>query len=408
MEMPDLWEAEWIFLFDRRFELPARCENIVFVGAVLDVIGCHVFRDIELSVLDLSSSRANILGDSSFEGCRTLYGVIPPPGLTSICSRCFAGSSIKEVDLRHTQLMYLGDCAFLSTRDLKRFLVPVTLEEMGRECFAYSGLTELDLAMTRVVELRDGAFQGTTGLEGLRAPLTLGMMGSLRFDGSGVRRLDLSGTGLVEFGKEAFGGARVLQVLLVPATLEGIGSGCFAGTGVRQLDLSGTRVVEFVERAFGGARALEVLLVPPTLDRIGARCFQFSALKRILWSGRHVVAAGAPRVLHEGARRSLGAQCFAHCMLLEQVHLPLRIGSTGEGLFGGHRRLKTVVMGAPEHGAGDVSAKPLESLEFVELHGAGRLAISGKGRGLVPGSVLGFSGTVALCEALARPLSPAD
>lgn len=97
----------------------------------------------ENGTLTLPSS-LRVVGEEAFSGAESLDKVIVPEGVTTIQSRAFADTEVKEFDLPDT-LKTIGDEAFAGNESLERLEIPEGVTSIGNGAFADTGLQEISL-----------------------------------------------------------------------------------------------------------------------------------------------------------------------------------------------------------------------------------------------------------------------
>ena len=137
-------------------------------------IGSYITGDI--TGIDLSGcTNLTTIGNSAFEGCRTLTEIILPKTLKTIGESAFDGcTSLTSIDLSGcTSLTTIDWGAFFGSA-LKSIELPESLTTIGPSAFeGCSSLKEIDLSNTKVDTIRQGTFSQCGQLTEVRLPKDL-------------------------------------------------------------------------------------------------------------------------------------------------------------------------------------------------------------------------------------------
>lgn len=195
-----------------------------------------VFRESDLTEIDLSLCTNLKTLDDTFEGSKKLVKVTLPEGLISIngytfynCEKlttinlpkslqsiggwgAFQNTMIQKLDFsQHAELVSIGNNAFYSCKELKEVLLPESLQQIGNSAFYNcETLTSIDLSKTQLQNIPESAFGECRALESVKMPNTLETIDRWAFSGN-----------------YKLGG-----VLELPATTVSLSEGAFSGTQI--------------------------------------------------------------------------------------------------------------------------------------------------------------------------------
>lgn len=216
---------------DDQFHKVKGLENVKLPKGV-DYLG-GVFRESNLTEIDLSDCTKLKTLESTFQSCKKLEKVILPDSITSInyaFSNCevlstinlpkslqaigndaFCNTKLQTVDLsNHTNLVSIGWGAFRDCQALKEVQLPVSLQSLSNSVFSNSSITSIDLSKLQMRDIPEGLFSDCRQLESVKLPKDLKTIGNSAF----------------------YGCEKLAGMIELPATITSIGDGAFWGTQI--------------------------------------------------------------------------------------------------------------------------------------------------------------------------------
>ena len=216
---------------DNQFNKVKGLENVKLPKGI-EYLG-DVFRESNLTEIDLSDCTKLKTLESTFQSCKKLEKVILPDSITSInyaFSNCealttinlpkslqtigndaFCNTKLQVVDLsEHTGLISIGWGAFSGCNELKEVLLPATLQSIGNNAFSSSSITSIDLSKLQLKEIPEGLFSWCRQLESVRLPKDLKSIGNSAFAGCEklASMIELPAT-ITSVGDWAFGDTKI-------------------------------------------------------------------------------------------------------------------------------------------------------------------------------------------------------
>lgn len=284
-----------VFLY-ARFE-----ESEEIKGALFEALGKEgwILKSVEKGVshFDVPATYKGLpvleVGSNAFYKHEALCSVSLPDSLRSVGDKAFYGCS-SLTDLTFGKgLTSIGASAFRGCISLEVLTLPEGLENVGSE-----------------------AFYGCTALTSLRIPTGVKTLGNRIFDGcTSLKSLNLSGGGVLD--ADTFKGFSP-DNLMIGKGVSSIGDQTFMGKKIR-LVVFEEGVTVIGSEAFEGC-SIESVSLPATLKELGSGAFEnCSALKRAVFSGKEL------KILPE--------RCFAGCLKLSEVVLPLGVEEICEDAF---------------------------------------------------------------------------
>ena len=192
-----------------------------------------VFRESDLTEIDLSNCTNLKTLDNTFYGCKKLEKVVLPEGLVSInyaFSNCealttvnlpkslqtignetFYKTKIQTLNLSgYTELVSIGWGAFRECSELKEVILPASLQSLGNDAFSNSNIITIDLSKTKIQDIKGSTFSNCRQLESVKLPTELKTIESYAFNDCQklAGMIELPAT-IVSIGEYAFWGAQV-------------------------------------------------------------------------------------------------------------------------------------------------------------------------------------------------------
>ena len=119
------------------------------------------------------------IGDSAFEGCRSVKTVKLPNSITSIGKYAFQYTSLKSINLPYG-IKTIGNAAFYGCYSLKNIDLPDSITSIGRSAFSRSGLVKITIPYG-VKTIEGGSFASCTSLKNVVIPSSVQTIGVCAF-----------------------------------------------------------------------------------------------------------------------------------------------------------------------------------------------------------------------------------
>ena len=211
-----------------------------------------VFRESNLTEIDLSNCTNLKTLDNTFNGSKKLERVVLPEGLVNInyaFSNCealttvnlpkslqtignetFYKTKIQTLNLSgYTELVSIGWGAFRECSELKEVILPASLQSLGNDAFSSSNIITIDLSKTKIQDIKGSTFSNCRQLESVKLPTELKTIESYAFND--CQKL----AGMIE----------------LPATIVSIGDGAFWGAQVPVIRCNATTPPVITNNSFG-------------------------------------------------------------------------------------------------------------------------------------------------------------
>ncbi len=299
------------------------------------------------------------IGSSAFSGCTGLETVHFPKGITNIEPHLFSGCSgittltVDEENERyysvdnciieketqtlilgcnnskipHTgQLKAIGDYAFASCDAFTVINIPHGVTSIGRSAFQKnSNVTKLYLPET-LQTIGDYAFAQCSQLPDLQLPSQVTAIGSYAFsDCFDLTEVSLSN--VKRIGEKVFDGCQNLSVIRFHSGLETVTSALFQSMQFQSVILPDTvRTIE--ANAFQSCTVLEIIYLPEGLQKIGAHAFDGCSNLKI---------AVIPDTV-----TTIGSNAFQNCSSLTKLSIPKQLTSIAPDAFAGCNGLQSI------------------------------------------------------------------
>ena len=211
-----------------------------------------VFRESNLTEIDLSNCTNLKTLDNTFNGSKKLERVVLPEGLVNInyaFSNCealttvnlpkslqtigndaFYKTEIQTLNLSEcTELVSIGWGAFRECSELKEVILPASLQSLGNDAFSNSNIITIDLSKTKIQDIKGSTFSSCRQLENVKLPTELKTIESSAFNDC----------------------QKLAGMLELPATVVSIGDGAFWGTQIPVIRCHATTPPVINSNSFG-------------------------------------------------------------------------------------------------------------------------------------------------------------
>ncbi len=277
-------------------------------------------------VTSVSLNKVKSIGESSFEGCKSLTTVDFGTALENIGLRAFQECVIENVKLPAT-VRTIGSQAFLNNRKME------TLE-------LNDGLTTIGAT----------AFGACEALTAVTIPGSVKVTGNQSF----YQCLELSDVtieeGVEEISGYTFGYCSSLGDVVLPSTVKTIGTYAFGYSGLTSIELSES-LTDIGVSAFYDTFLSEVEL-PDAVEKVGIFAFGYNNYLKSFKAGKGLRKLDTNAIymcpeletveLNEGLE-SIGVTAIAFCENLKTIEIPSTVTSIGMNAFNYDKGLETIV-----------------------------------------------------------------
>ena len=301
--------------------------SIDILGDV-ESIGERAFATSKLESIVIPDS-TNVIGDHCFQQSKYLSSVTLGSGIESIPAGCFSGCTVLRDVIGGEQVKTIGNAAFGNTS--LSFFDFNSVETIGSYAF-YNAFTlepakDIELLHVKVVE--DSSFRGCTAVTSVSLCPNLERIGMYAFEGAGLSSITIPDGAIVD--KYAFSSSALVSVTF--------GNHCEIKTLAFYNCVSLNNVLFgeacVLEAGFSGifeGSGISIISIPESLS-VGDGAFKkMPSLKKVVF---------------EGTRSTISANCFSYCEALSEIVFPNGIKSIQSGTFYGCTNL-------------DISQVPLE------------------------------------------------
>ncbi|MBO5336187.1 MAG: leucine-rich repeat protein [Lachnospiraceae bacterium] len=314
------------------------------------------FNGASLSKVTFEEGTTKIVNDL-FAGCAGLNRVEIPDGVTTIESRAFDSSNLKEVIIPDS-VISIGEDAFYYCSNLTNVTLPKSLETIGDAAFAYCGLTSVEIPKSLQSCSDGGAFgycdnlseitfeEGTTkivknlleacsGLTRIEIPNTVSVIEENAFGNCINLKEIIIPYGVKEIQRGAFHSCDSLKEIVIPDSVTSMGSNTF----YMCTNLSDVTLSKSLQTIGGGAFAycsnLMSIEIPKSLqqcnlnDELGGAFYNCDNLSQITFE--------------EGTTK-IANNLFTFCTSLTNVDIPNTVTVIGEGAFTACINLEKIII----------------------------------------------------------------
>ncbi|MBR3280452.1 MAG: leucine-rich repeat domain-containing protein [Clostridia bacterium] len=249
------------------------CDFTIKLPSTAKTIGGNLFREsINLSRVDLSNTRIEVIGDNTFLNSN-LKKIKMPITLKNVGNSAFANcKNLKKVDFSNTDLRKISRSAFYNS-GIKSVKLSNEIGAIDLEAFSNcKNLKQLDLSNTQINRI-DSGFFANSGLEKVKLPESITALDFGAFsDCKNLKEVDLSKTKVRRIGAYAFFNSSVENVKL-PNTVQKVEYEAFARCkNLKKIDFTKTRLDVVDAYAFYGSGVQDVKL-PDELYKIDETAF---------------------------------------------------------------------------------------------------------------------------------------
>ena len=251
-------------------DLPA---NLAFVKEVVlppsvKEIGEYAFADSGLEKINLENVEK--IGNSAFNGCKSLKEIVLPPSVKEIGKQAFAHSGLEKISLKNIEK--IGNYAFYRCENLKEVELS-SVKEIGEEAFLLSSLEKINLE--NVEKIGNSAFYRCESLKEIVLPPSVKEIGEEAFADSGLEKISLKN--IEKIGDCAFNRCKNLKEAALSSVKE-IGEDAFKNAGLEKISLE--NVEKIGTSAFIGCKSLKEIVLP-SVKEIRNYAFADSGLEKI-------------------------------------------------------------------------------------------------------------------------------
>lgn len=196
----------------------------IYLPATLTSIGDKAFFNAKYleTVRFADGARLATIGESVFEGCKSLKNINVPASVMSVGANAFKDAASLETIELPNGVTTIGDSAFDGASSLKNFNIPAELTTIGNRAFANTAITSFTFS-NKVTSIGTSAFEGCAELQ------------SVVFDeGNTITTLGTNESAQDNIFKDTVN----LKTVVLPAKLVMIGGHVFENSGITSLNLT--------------------------------------------------------------------------------------------------------------------------------------------------------------------------
>ena len=276
-------------------DLPA---NLAFVKEVVlppsvKEIGEYAFADSGLEKINLENVEK--IGNSAFNGCKSLKEIVLPPSVKEIGKQAFAHSGLEKISLKNIEK--IGNYAFYRCENLKEVELS-SVKEIGEDAFGNSGLEKINLE--NVEKIGNYAFYNCENLKEVELS-SVKEIGEEAFLLSSLEKINLEN--VEKIGNSAFYRCESLKEIVLPPSVKEIGEEAFADSGLEKISLK--NIEKIGDCAFNRCKNLKEAALS-SVKEIGEDAFKNAGLEKI--SLENV--------------EKIGTSAFIGCKSLKEIVLP--------------------------------------------------------------------------------------
>ena len=249
-------------------------------------------------------SSVTSIGDSAFNGCKSLASITIPASVTSIGRWAFAWcSSLTSITIP-ASVTSIGDSTFYGCNSLTSITIPSSVTSIGKA--AFDGCTSLS-SMT--VDSNNKVYRSENNCIIERKTNTLV---------AGCKNSVISSS-VTSIGFSAFGGCSPLTSISIPASVTSIGDWAFCDCKSLASISIPDSVTSIGYKAFSYCSALTSITIPSSVTSIGEEAF---------FGCSSLTSISIPASV-----TSIGYEAFAWCYSLTSISIPASVTNIGELAF---------------------------------------------------------------------------
>lgn len=338
---------KYTYLFDK----DSGARNIVLTGGDVSVTK-NAFKGCE-TLVALDASKAKDIGQSAFQNCKNLVGVVIPSGTTEIKRETFSGcvklSEIVNFDsvvtvrknafedcgafgMDISAVTVMGDGAFKGCDGITEATL-LSVTDMGKGVFEdCKGLTRVSLGANFDV-LPAKSFKDCSALTTVYGLDSYKEIGKEAFRGCGLTSLNL-GSNLNKIGTKAFYNCDALTELVIPDSVQKIYRYAFGDCGA----------LKYVKTPFLG-RTRDSFLVGIRYDFAADSTMETVVLtdtEKILSCTFRGAGSDLTNVVLSDGIKSISGNAFSGVGNLKSLYIPESVTKLSNGCFSGHESLESV------------------------------------------------------------------
>ena len=345
----------------------------VEIPATVKSIGIGAFANSSVEYVAFAKgSELSEIGEGAFMGCKALYRVSLPEGITKVPAYLFADCTALTEFALPDSVVAIGEGAFFGCELLKDVVIgeESELSEIGAYAFSETGiesftfplsvsviseglfencalltsvkfaLPEEDAEYEGMLAVSDYAFMNS-GLKSIRLPYYTVAVGISAFEGCEALESVSFGADSMLFyiGERAFAECDSLAAVKIPKSVISIENECFKECrSLKNISFSEENELQYIgESAFENCLALEAIEIPRSVSFISvsafANCFSLKDLKFALSETVPAEEEGAEPSVIPASLAVIADGAFKNCDSLVSVTLPNSLIYLGESAF---------------------------------------------------------------------------
>ena len=327
-------------------------------GTTCTIIGMGTCTDTELYINEkYDGYTVTSIGDSAFQGCRSLKMIVIPNSVTSIGKSAFNGcNNLTSIRLpfvgatkdgtENTHLGHLfgassysenkeyvptslrtvvitdgtriGDYAFYFCLYLTNITIPDSVTSIGNYAFAECRFLTRIIIPDGVTSIGNSAFRFCLNLTSITIPDSVTSIGNSAFSYCNIKNITIP-DGVTSISEKAFQGCSSLTSITIPDGVTSIGNYAFASCRSLTSISIPDSVTSIGSYAFQGCSSLTNITILSSVTSINSSTF---------WSCSSLESITIPNSV-----TSIGNQAFYDCISLTSITIPNSVTSIGNSVF---------------------------------------------------------------------------
>ena len=208
------------------------------------------------------SNGVTSIGDSAFEGCRSLQSIVIPNSVTNIGDNAFHYCKSLQSIVIPNSVTSIGNWAFASCESLQSIVIPESVTSIGARAFEYCESLQSIAIPNSVKSIGNGAFESCESLQSIVIPNSVTSIGDSAFSWCKSLQSIVIPNSVTSIGDEAFAGCLSLQSIVIPNSVTSIGECAFEACTALQSIVISNSVTNIVDGAFEYCKSLRAIIIP--------------------------------------------------------------------------------------------------------------------------------------------------